>query len=179
MSDPMFTYVQNFFNRGQCCELTARAFSELHTDFRTTEVKHREGYKLMEDVEPATKLREHLAIRTNRPIDHIEPVEIVRYSPGAEYPLHYDGWWRTHTALVYLNHDYTGGHTVFPNIPAGEVQPREGAILLWENARDRTNIQQHSYRVDKLLKRTKWIAVTWAWETKCDTSILSGTTPRT
>ena len=67
-----------------------------------------------------------------------EPLHILRYSPGQEYRPHLDALpaaanQRMVTALVYLNDDYEGGETRFPELgisARGDV----GDVLIFRNA---------------------------------------------
>lgn len=65
---------------------------------------------------------------TGLPAENMENVQVVRYKPGTYYKPHHDscctdtrqclnfGSQRVGTLLVYLNDDFTEGHTEFPNI---------------------------------------------------------------
>jgi prolyl 4-hydroxylase len=66
-----------------------------------------------------------------------EPPQVLRYTPGQEYKPHLDALagtdnQRVITALIYLNDDYDGGETAFPQ--AGlKVRGRMGDALLFRN----------------------------------------------
>jgi prolyl 4-hydroxylase len=81
------------------------------------------------------------------PLDHLEPLQVVRYSPGQFFKPHYDyfipgakgstsqlqrGGQRTVTIFVYLND--SDGDTVFPKLNL-RVTPRKGAALFWNNVK--------------------------------------------
>lgn len=68
---------------------------------------------------------------TGKPMDHCEDLQVVRYTPGTYYNEHHDscceadaacsifeknGGQRVGTLLVYLNNDFTGGETSFPQL---------------------------------------------------------------
>ena len=68
---------------------------------------------------------------TNIPFEHAEKLQVVKYQPGGFYNAHYDascddkkecvefeknGGQRIVTLIIYLNDDYEGGHTDFPNL---------------------------------------------------------------
>jgi len=68
---------------------------------------------------------------TNIPFEHAEKLQVVKYQPGGFYNAHYDascddkkecvefeknGGQRIVTLIIYLNDNYEGGHTEFPNL---------------------------------------------------------------
>lgn len=68
----------------------------------------------------------------------IEALQCVRYRPGQEFMPHYDAGrdvLRTHTLLIYLNDDFEGGETSFPEIGL-TVRPKRGSALLFRNLDD-------------------------------------------
>jgi hypothetical protein len=64
--------------------------------------------------------------------------ECYRYSAGAATESHVDapspinGVMSTLTLVVYLNHDFEGGKTIFPDRSL-EVQPKAGSALIFEH----------------------------------------------
>jgi 2OG-Fe(II) oxygenase superfamily len=77
-----------------------------------------------------------------------EQVQVVQYRPGDYFRPHYDErpnpfrfitngkpTGRYATLLVYLNDDYEGGYTRFPQISEGPtvVQPKKGKAILFRN----------------------------------------------
>lgn len=98
----------------------------------------------------------HVALRAaalvGLPVSHVEPLQLVRYSPGQQYLPHVD-WgnvgdtslWvvgqRVATVLVYLSDvpvGFKGGCTRFPRLVADgldgvRVQPQRGAAVAWPN----------------------------------------------
>jgi prolyl 4-hydroxylase len=71
-------------------------------------------------------------------VEQGEPLQVLRYAPGQQYRRHLDGVpglanQRILTALVYLNHGYTGGGTAFPKADL-TVEGRQGDVLVFRNA---------------------------------------------
>lgn len=62
------------------------------------------------------------------------PLELVRYPVNGQYRVHTDFGpatiRRVYTALVYLNDDFSGGETAFPDL-AYSARPRRGDLLLF------------------------------------------------
>ncbi|CAE7215070.1 Ank2 [Symbiodinium natans] len=90
-------------------------------------------------------VREWAARTLQVPEDFIEPLQLVRYTPGQKFGKHVDwigekdpGLWafgqRMATMLVYLNTvpGGAGGETSFPELKL-EVTPTKGSALVWPN----------------------------------------------
>lgn len=75
------------------------------------------------------------------PPNHIEGLQMVKYTSGQQYRPHHD-WFkpphddtkneRIYTILVYLNDDYQGGETYFPKVKYG-FKGKKGDAILWRN----------------------------------------------
>jgi prolyl 4-hydroxylase len=70
-----------------------------------------------------------------------EPLTILRYQPGQQYRPHHDGHggspeaMRHWTALIWLNDEYEGGETDFPDVGV-RVKGGVGDLLLFHNVTD-------------------------------------------
>jgi len=60
-----------------------------------------------------------------------QDLRLLQYSTGAAFKAHVDSGWACQ-GLVYLNEDFQGGQTSFPNLNA-HYQPRRGRVLLWRS----------------------------------------------
>ena len=82
---------------------------------------------------------------TNIPFDNAEKIQVVKYGPNGFYSKHFDascddrkecvefeknGGQRVVTAIIYLNDDFTGGTTEFPNLKQ-EFIPKKGNALFF------------------------------------------------
>ncbi|KYF42706.1 oxidoreductase, 2OG-Fe(II) oxygenase family protein [Toxoplasma gondii ARI] len=72
------------------------------------------------------------------PVEHLEPLVVVRYEEGQYFKLHSDGGFRPKTILLYLNDVEAGGETSFENL-GFRVAPMKGAGVLWNNSYPGTN----------------------------------------
>ena len=54
-----------------------------------------------------------------------------RVKHEANFKAHVDSGWACQ-ALIYLNEDFQGGYTEFPNLKA-RYRPRRGRVLLWRS----------------------------------------------
>ncbi len=148
---------------------------DLTTDWRTTKAPGRIGCRtslfdfLASDSgvqQYIDQVRGFMSAFSRYPLNHIEPVEMVRYETGSSYRLHSDQLWRTHTGLVYLNDDYKGGNTVFPRHPAlrrgqGVLQPAAGHIVCWNNSDGLKQYEETMHKVEKITEGVKYVLVCW------------------
>lgn len=108
---------------------------------------------------------------TNLPISHQEDLNILKYSPGGKYDLHYDCIHpdesekdenpRLYSIILYLNDNFTGGRTIFPKIEKN-INPEQGKLLIWENIDSYGNFIQDAFHAGEPVKSgIKWVLVCW------------------
>jgi prolyl 4-hydroxylase len=73
-----------------------------------------------------------------------EPIQGQRYDVGQEFREHFDFFHgaglshvgdlgnRSHTVIVYLNEEFSGGETEFPRLGL-RIQPKRGMAVVWQN----------------------------------------------
>lgn len=95
-----------------------------------------------------------------------EPLHILRYSGAQEYRPHHDAVaglenQRSHTLIVYLNADYEGGETAFPELGL-RLRGRQGDALLFANLREdgRPDLRMRHAGLPAT-SGAKWIATRW------------------
>ena len=93
-----------------------------------------------------------------------EPLTILRYRPGQQYRPHHDagaGAARHWTALIWLNVDYDGGATDFPDVGL-RVKGGVGDLLLFQNVTaDGLPDQRMMHAGLPVTKGVKWMASRW------------------
>ena len=77
----------------------------------------------------------------NFSFQNLENIQIQRYEPGQEYKPHTDFFNKPNdkvldndriaTAILYLNDNFSGGETYFPNLKL-KIQPEQGSLLYFE-----------------------------------------------
>jgi prolyl 4-hydroxylase len=120
---------------------------------------------LMED--PALHaLNRRIAAASGSEADQGEAAQVLRYTPGQEYRAHFDfvpnaDNQRHLTALVWLNHDYRGGETVF--LRAGlELKGRRGDAIVFRNALADGSIDPMTEHAGRpVSKGTKYLYSRW------------------
>jgi len=81
-----------------------------------------------------TSIEHRLAALAGIDVEHLEPLNMVRYAPGQFFKKHHDGRFRPKTVFIYLNDlpDQDGGETQFTELGLNVV-PRKGCALVWSN----------------------------------------------
>ena len=111
-------------------------------------------------------INRRLALATGTQINQREALYVIRYVPGEEYRPHLDALpglanQRVCTAICYLNDDYEGGATNFPELGIS-VQAEAGDVLIFANL-DGTGApdlrMRHAGEV--VTSGVKWIATRW------------------
>lgn len=121
-----------------------------------------------------TRMEARLAALVNWPVDHGEGLQILRYSPGAQYLPHYDyfdpaqpgsaavlrrGGQRVGTIVLYLNTPEEGGATVFPDVGL-TVHPIAGQAVFFSYARPDPDTRT-LHGGAPVLRGEKWVATKW------------------
>lgn len=111
-------------------------------------------------------LNRRIAAATGTRAEQGEPLTVLRYSPGQQYRLHHDCLpgernQRIITAIVYLNDDYEGGATHFPE--AGiTFKGKTGDAIVFANTRGDGQADAMSRHAGLPVERgEKWIATRW------------------
>lgn len=118
-----------------------------------------------------------IAALVNWPVENGEGIQVLRYSPGAEYKPHYDyfdpsqpgtvnivkrGGQRVGTVVMYLNTPEQGGATVFPDVGL-DVHAVEGnAVFFAYPTPTPSTLSLHGGA--PVVKGEKWVATKWMRE---------------
>lgn len=110
------------------------------------------------------------------PVENGEPIQVLHYTPGAEYKAHHDyfdpaqpgndkvlamGGQRVATLVMYLNDVEAGGSTVFPALGL-DVLPRRGSAVYFAYANERGETDARTlHGGSPVLAGEKWIATKW------------------
>jgi len=104
------------------------------------------GFSLLESDLVLQRVNARVALASGLPLANQEPTNVLHYLPGEEYRPHFDFITRSElneaelracgqravTVLVYLNDDYEGGETDFPQLGL-RFRPRAGDALLFHS----------------------------------------------
>eukprot|EP00747_Dinoflagellata_sp_TGD_P208915 gnl/TRDRNA2_/TRDRNA2_82357_c0_seq2.p1 gnl/TRDRNA2_/TRDRNA2_82357_c0~~gnl/TRDRNA2_/TRDRNA2_82357_c0_seq2.p1 ORF type:complete len:333 (-),score=67.66 gnl/TRDRNA2_/TRDRNA2_82357_c0_seq2:71-1069(-) len=78
------------------------------------------------------RVQARVAVLAQMPLDNVEQLVLVRYSPGEHFRTHHDGAVREKTVFVYFNDVDAGGATFFPNIGL-QIIPTACMAVMWSN----------------------------------------------
>lgn len=102
--------------------------------------------------------------------DRFENMQVVRYKRGEEYKAHYDPCFkcsagnkdllRERTVIAYLNDDFDGGATDFPET-GDSVRPLKGAVAVFRSLQDGKIVQESKHQGAPVTRGTKWVATVW------------------
>lgn len=124
-------------------------------------------------------IRKRASELLNIPETHFEFFQCVSYEPKQEYQNHYDtfdensergrkaieeGGQRKYTMLVYLNDDFTGGATYFPNVDI-IVHPKKKRVVIFNNLDDEGKVIKAAYHAGlPVTKGRKYAINIWVRE---------------
>ncbi len=147
------------------------------TDHRTSSTSNLEIHNpLIQDIKD--RVGKMLGIDTNKG----EALQGQLYEPGQYFKPHNDFFGgvaydmhckasgnRTHTLMIYLNDDFEGGGTRFPQLNT-TVQPETGKALWWENMVDGKVQEQYLHEGVTVDEGKKYIVTSWWRERNWDGS---------
>ncbi|MGH6614669.1 2OG-Fe(II) oxygenase [Sphingomonas sp.] len=114
-------------------------------------------------------INRRIAAATGTAVFQGEPTSVMRYGIGQQYRLHMDALpvatnQRITTAILYLNHGFTGGQTIFPQLDL-IITPHIGDLLIFDNVDTLGRPEQLSRHAGlPVTAGTKWIATRWIRE---------------
>ena len=148
---PEINFFEKFFTDDECAYVVAAAEAEFRPSTVAPNLGGREYLDAARNSEGSTlhwliadpaihALNLRIAAASGTRVEQGEPLHVLRYSLGQEFRPHHD-WGegidnqRIKTALVALNHDYSGGETCFPEA-ALKLKGRTGDAIIFRNASD-------------------------------------------
>ncbi|GGW80583.1 prolyl hydroxylase family protein [Alteromonas halophila] len=145
--------IDDFMSPSQCQEIVALARDKLKpseiagaasaTGIRTSTTC---DLAFLDDPSVAA-LNDRIVATLKLGVGESEVIQAQHYAPGEYYKPHYDFFppgsaqfrehcrnrgQRTWTCMIYLNDNFSGGHTTFTKLGMS-VQPKQGMALLWNN----------------------------------------------
>lgn len=143
------------------------------------QIRKAENAVYEEESELLQKVRQIIAEKTGTHISQQEyPLSVIKYEIGGEYKPHHDHWehnqnnshrnpqmgnrWKT--AILYLNDNYEGGETHFPNWDT-KIKGKAGELVTWTNLnKNRMPNTDTIHAGLPVTKGTKYIIVSWIRE---------------
>lgn len=118
-------------------------------------------------------IRKRASLLLNLPENHFEFFQCVSYEPKQEYQNHYDTFddktergrkeieqngQRKYTMLAYLNDDFEGGGTYFPNV-AVLIHPKKGRVVIFNNLDEQGIVLKSAYHAGLPVTKGRKFAV--------------------
>lgn len=180
----MIKIVDNVLTQNECDELIqmgtvngltkANTLGETITSYRTAD-----NSWILERNELVKKIETIVQNESGLPIENQEKIHIVKYDIGGEYKTHHDFFHpntdyyessmgtsgqRVFSFLFYLNDNFTGGETEFPNKDT-VVTPQMGRLLIWRNLNEDGTLDYDSLHAGLPVESgQKNIAIVWVRE---------------
>mmetsp|Transcript_9591 Transcript_9591/g.17335 ORF Transcript_9591/g.17335 Transcript_9591/m.17335 type:complete len:470 (+) Transcript_9591:84-1493(+) len=151
-TDPRITVFPNFFTEAECDHVlqmveggwmpsqvsagSEEAYQKANLENKLSQT--RTSWSCMmrySQTSVVERLELRLAGITGLPMENLERLNMVRYSPGELFSMHHDGHFRPKTVFVYLNdlpEDDEAGDTFFP-VLGYSFRPRRGTAVMWSN----------------------------------------------
>jgi prolyl 4-hydroxylase len=122
------------------------------------------------------RIERRIAELADYPVERGEPIQVMRYLPGAQYKPHFDyfdpaepgsaavlgtGGQRMATLVMYLNDVEAGGSTIFPRIGV-DVLPRRGNAVFFAYSDELGRLDTRTlHGGSPVAQGEKWIATKW------------------
>jgi prolyl 4-hydroxylase len=184
MTHTKFVSYQDFLTSDACLMIIAAARPQLEK--LATLGKKQTGGRIgdgtwlsQEECEIVNPIKEMIAELSGFPIENQEGFHVIRYKVGGKYDPHYDcfepgkdyynrvmkhGGQRVQTWIIYLNDDFGGGETDFPEENV-TVVPEKGMLVGWNNIDGPGKLNHKSKHAGlPVTYGEKWIAVIWVRE---------------
>lgn len=186
---PSIYLLDNFLSSEECKELVSLSMPRME---RSTVVNQGDGSNELHEARTSFGgfvLRGESAVVENIEkrisdifsfaVDQGEPIQVLKYSEGAEYKPHYDyfdpkhkasellldnGGQRIGTIIMYLNDVDEGGETIFPRL-GSTFYPKKGSALFFSSVDEAGKLLGSSLHGGAPVKSgSKWIATKWIRE---------------
>lgn len=184
-TNPLIFTLDNYLTIEQCNEILRynwkwenstgydhKTHSSKPTSSRTSSTAH-VNYKELDTPQTIKDLNTNLSQILNIEKNRLEKPQLQKYDSLQHYAAHWDYFFtgphlnnnRTGTVIIYLNDNFIGGTTSFPNLNQA-VRPKQGMLLYFEYTYDdETNIlTMHSG--DPVIQGTKYIINVWIRKNK-------------
>ena len=118
---------------------------------------------------------------TQKPLNHMEHLQFLKYNKGGYFKEHYDPEInyksdtndRIYTIIIYLNDDFEGGETYFKNLNI-LIKPKKGKAVIFKSLDENGKILKKSlHQGSKVTSGTKYMCNKWIHLSKCGWLFLS------
>jgi prolyl 4-hydroxylase len=182
--EPNVSYFHNLFSKKHCDEILSKStefnksFSYNHQEKKSMVTDHRTS-STFQDKKNVLEFHNKQIFELLKPkfwylknfnFDCLERIQVLKYEVGEEYKPHHDYFNtanshvtdndRIGTMITYLNDDFTGGETEFPELGI-KVKPVIGASIFFEYKYIEQLNNKTLHAGLPVKSGTKYIATTW------------------
>lgn len=175
--DPAVEVIRELLRPAECAYIRSLAAPVLKPSFvyepgvdrgKADPIRRSEGAAFLPHDEDLVvqALNRRLASASGTTVEQREALYVIRYAPGEEYRPHFDALpglanQRERTAICYLNDDYEGGATSFPELGIS-LRGAMGDVLLFVNVDAGGRPDPRSRHAGEIVTSgEKWIATRW------------------
>ena len=173
--------IPNFLSDEKCDRIVSYCKAKVNALDRLNGYRDAHGTWLYKDhdldmLDIIEELTTYISKETELDIENQENLHVIKYLPGGEYKNHWDyfhegderiesqGGNRVYSFLFYLNDNFTGGETFFPQFNR-TVVPEKGKLLFWNNLNPDGSRKHNSEHAGLPVKEgEKWIMTSWVRE---------------
>lgn len=183
-TDPEIQEIEKFLSEEECDQLISSARNRLqvseiyagNSNIVDDTRKSMQAWMKDDDNEVSLKIAKKTSEIAKLPSENSEDLQVVNYTDGGYFKPHYDACEgseefcklmnksagpRNITFLVYLNDNYEGGETHFPNLNK-TVKPKKGKLLIFKSTDANGVIIRNSLHGGNPVTRgEKWICNKW------------------
>ena len=176
-SDPHIARFSGFLTEGECEWIRSLALGLVQPSFVEDPstgkriphpIRTSDGMSFgpLQENLPVSRINRRIAEWSGTQYDWGEPLHILRYQAGQQYRPHFDvlpavSNQRGKTAILFLNDDFEGGETVFPDLDL-KFRMKAGDMLLFDNVNENGNRNDLSKHAGlPVIAGEKWIATRW------------------
>jgi prolyl 4-hydroxylase len=178
----MITEIESFLSEEECNELvtiidanhTRSSVVEGGTDISTvSETRTSSTCNLDSNNELVSRVHNKIAIHLGQQLSKGEGLQGQLYEQGQFFKPHNDYFSgsaydkhclqsgnRTFTLMIYLNDDFEGGGTNFPNMDL-KVKPKRGKAVIWQNTIDGIGQEKTLHEGQSIDSGKKYIITSW------------------
>lgn len=174
--------IEDFLSHGEC-DLLIEMIDKNHsrssvveggTDIsKVSETRTSSTSNLEPSNELVSRVHNKIAAHLDEPIEKGEALQGQLYEPGQFFKPHNDFFSgsaydkhclssgnRTFTFMIYLNDDFEGGETNFPQLETS-VKPKKGKAVIWRNTKDGVGISETLHEGQSVVNGKKYIITSW------------------
>lgn len=185
----MIEEIENFLTKEECDQIVEFSLKEIQSCAGSCKFMKMHPVEIKdESFEIWAKIKNSISEKIQLPLENQEKLLAIRYDVNGSYSEHYDsflkhrensiytnqfyeqsiasGGQRKITVIIYLNDDFTGGETNFPQLKI-KIKPEKGKLVFWNNLDENADTNLNMIHAGMpVLNGQKWVLVIYVREKK-------------